>query len=503
MSEYDLKTQKYFAKVDKRRQKYLEAAKQNPASYKRHVFHMAIIAILVPTVLVVALFGFLVFDVVSIFDDARDSIFGINTQVVLLFIIISLLSALRVNMGKPEGIEISPEDAPNLFSMINDVRASADGPAVDRVFISGDINACITQPQKPFKFWKFENHLTLGLPLLNLLTPEETKAVIAHEFGHFCAGDGKLGNWLYRAGIVIERLEEKYEEEGASLPEIPLAFFVSHFGERFLDRIFPLMREQEYAADAMAAQITSPDSLASALLRLQIGANYMAKTYWPSISKQMLISQSMNVSPVKDTAKSLINLYDSQEVPRWLNAGLLEENDYEDTHPRLSNRLSALNIAPFYPQAHHHPASHLLGHSLGALSEKLDADWRENTRDKWDYLHNQGKEMQAKYQELVQTAQSRPLNLEESIELVEISDSMLNKDMVYGNINYLINQHAESAEAWLYAGNHLLRDGQPQCIDYLQYAANLNSEILKTVHFMMAQHYREMGNQDALNNLAA
>jgi len=123
MSEYDLKTQKYFAKVDKRRQKYLEAAKQNPASYKRHVFHMAIIAILVPTVLVVALFGFLVFDVVSIFDDARDSIFGINTQVVLLFIIISLLSALRVNMGKPEGIEISPEDAPNLFSMINDLHS--------------------------------------------------------------------------------------------------------------------------------------------------------------------------------------------------------------------------------------------------------------------------------------------------------------------------------------------------------------------------------------------
>ena len=203
MSEYDLKTQKYFAKVDKRRQKYLEAAKQNPASYKRHVFLMAVIAILVPTVLVVALFGFLVFDVVSIFDDARDSIFGINTQVVLLFIIISLLSALRVNMGKPEGIEISPEDAPNLFSMINDVRASADGPAVDRVFISDDINACITQPQKPFKFWKFENHLTLGLPLLNLLTPEETKAVIAHEFGHFCAGDGKLGNWLYRVSVVI------------------------------------------------------------------------------------------------------------------------------------------------------------------------------------------------------------------------------------------------------------------------------------------------------------
>ena len=34
MSEYDLKTQKYFEKVDNHRQKHLAAAKRNPTSYK-------------------------------------------------------------------------------------------------------------------------------------------------------------------------------------------------------------------------------------------------------------------------------------------------------------------------------------------------------------------------------------------------------------------------------------------------------------------------------------
>ena len=88
-------------------------------------------------------------------------------------------------MGQPEGEEVFSEQAPELFKMIENVREAVNGPQVDRVFISSDLNACITQPRQGNKFWKTENHLTLGLPLLNLLNHQETMAVIAHEFGHF------------------------------------------------------------------------------------------------------------------------------------------------------------------------------------------------------------------------------------------------------------------------------------------------------------------------------
>ena len=111
--------------------------------------------------------------------------------------------------------------------------------------------------------------------------------------------------------------------------------------------------------------------------------------------------------------------------------------------------------------------------------------------------------MQKRYQELIQKASLSPLSLEDTIELTEISNQISDRSTLYQNMNYLVTHHAQASEAWLYAGYKLLEDGQPQCVDYLKYAADLNTEALSNVHELMAQHYREMGNLEALKNLAA
>jgi len=38
----------------------------------------------------------------------------------------------------------------------------------------------------------------LGLPLLQVLSVYQLRAVLAHEFGHFHGGDTKLGPWVYK-----------------------------------------------------------------------------------------------------------------------------------------------------------------------------------------------------------------------------------------------------------------------------------------------------------------
>ena len=499
----DKATERYFKKLNRRREKYLQSAKSNPKSYRNNVRLMAVIMVLIPTLFLASVIGFLTFDVSAMFNENRDAIFGHGAKFGLAFVIFSIFNALRVSIGQPEGEEIFSDQAPELFMMIETVRQAVNGPPVDRVFISSDLNACITQPRQKTKFWKTENHLTLGLPLLNLLNHEETMAVIAHEFGHFCAGDGKLGNKLYRASITVERLQDRYETEGAMWVEMPLAFFINHFGEKFIDRIFPLIREQEYAADAMAAQVTSPQALASALIRLQIGANYLARVYWPFVKRSTFQSEGPNIRPIEDNAAALCNVVNWQEKTRWMNAGLLQETDYEDTHPVLSKRLEALNVNAFYPQHHNQPASGLLGSLYAPLAKQFDDKWQSDMNQKWAENYKEGKDMQIRYQDLLQSAQSAPLSLEDSIELAEISNRIFDAPVLYGNLNYLINQHAQVSEAWLYAGQTLLKDGQPQCISYLQHAADLNSDYLSIVHGMMAQHYREMGDTDALKAVAA
>ena len=503
VSETKSSSEKYFKRLDKRREKYLQAAKLNPKRYRSNIRMMAIIAILVPMFVLCAIVGLLTYDVALMLNENREPNLSNGAKVALGLVIFSLFNALRLSAVPTEGIEIKAEDAPNLFNLIEEVRDSVDGPIVNHVFLSSDMNACITQPNKALKFWKTENHLTLGLPLLNLLNQEETKAVIAHEFGHFCAGDGKLGNYLYRGAMTIERLQDKYETDGATLLEIPLAFFVQHFGDRFIDRIFPLMREQEYAADAMAAKVTSPHHLASALIKLELGANYLQNVYWPNVRKSMLMSERPSIHPIQDNAVALASPANWQEGRRWINAGLLEENNYEDTHPALSRRLHALGVNAFYPQNLQEPASHLLGNLYTELSQHFDKTWQEENAESFSLHYEQGQAMQKRYQELIQKASLSPLSLEDTIELTEISNQISDKSTLYQNMNYLVTHHAQASEAWLYAGYKLLEDGQPQCVDYLKYAADLNTEALSNVHELMAQHYREMGNLEALKNLAA
>ena len=45
----------------------------------------------------------------------------------------------------------------------------------------------------------------VGLPLLDLLTVPQFRAVLAHEFGHFVGGDTRLGPWIYKTRAAIGR----------------------------------------------------------------------------------------------------------------------------------------------------------------------------------------------------------------------------------------------------------------------------------------------------------
>lgn len=48
----------------------------------------------------------------------------------------------------------------------------------------------------------------LGLPLFSVLTASQFRAVLAHEFAHYCGGDTRLGPWVYKTQRAIVRIFE-------------------------------------------------------------------------------------------------------------------------------------------------------------------------------------------------------------------------------------------------------------------------------------------------------
>ena len=81
-----------------------------------------------------------------------------------------------------DGLLLTLADAPALFREIERVRAQVGAPALDAVYLNSECNASIRQHRR---LWGgTRNVLWLGLPLLELLSADACRAILAHECAH-------------------------------------------------------------------------------------------------------------------------------------------------------------------------------------------------------------------------------------------------------------------------------------------------------------------------------
>jgi heat shock protein HtpX len=202
---------------------------------------------------------------------------GIGTATIFLGIalVINFVSyffsdkiALKMSRAQP----LTQEQAPKLYSMIEDLRTRAKLP-MPRVYRIADNQA------NAFATGRSPKHSAVAVTdgLVNTLTDDELRGVIAHELAH-----------IQHRDILIQSVAASI---GAAITYIGYMIFwvtdddsvVGLIGSLLLAMLAPLAatiiqmsvsRQREYAADAQGAALTgNPESLASALMRLEASAN--------------------------------------------------------------------------------------------------------------------------------------------------------------------------------------------------------------------------------------
>ena len=106
-------------------------------------------------------------------------------------------------LPRPEGFEapgprLTPEAQPKLFALIDAVAQETGQERPAEVYTCAEIDASVGQVGGILGVGG-RRVMVLGLPLLASFTVGQLRAALAHEFGHFHAGDTKLGPWLHRA----------------------------------------------------------------------------------------------------------------------------------------------------------------------------------------------------------------------------------------------------------------------------------------------------------------
>jgi Zn-dependent protease with chaperone function len=173
-------------------------SQDNPEQYRLRVALLAILGyayIFLVLAGLMALIGALIFFMVF---SNRISAAVIKASIFLLLIIWVIVQSLWVTFPKPEGQPLSRQQVPQLFDLVDELTTSLQAPRFHKILLNEEFNAAVIQVPRLGIFGWQENYLLLGLPLMQALSLEQFKAVLAHELGHLSGNHSRFAAWIYR-----------------------------------------------------------------------------------------------------------------------------------------------------------------------------------------------------------------------------------------------------------------------------------------------------------------
>jgi Zn-dependent protease with chaperone function len=312
------------------------------------------------------------------------AIIALFVGVPLVLLIVAALRSQFFRMPWPEGLEATPRNAPALLAMVEEVRRALQAPTMHRVLIGTAFTASIVQVPRLAMLWP-RNVLTIGYPLLALLSAEELRAVVGHELAHVFHSHGRLSGWVWRTHRSWSRLLAVLQERGT----VPI--FVHWVRAGYIPRLSVqarlISREQEFVADRGAATVAGSRTAADALVANEIGICLAEREFWPAIFA-MVESQPEPPEPYGRMQREFAVLLQRADTVALLEELLQEETADDDTHPSLRDRLRAIDEAGHLVGVPLRTAGEeYLGLQQADIARQLDVAWQERQRDSWRKRH--------------------------------------------------------------------------------------------------------------------
>lgn len=403
-------------------------ARREPGKYSLRVALLAALGYAYPLFVIAVVLALLGLVVALTFSGGRFQVAGVKFIIVLGGFALFVARSMWVKASEPEGVELRREEAPRLFELADELTEKLKTPRIHHVFVNDEYNAALAQVPRLGPLGFYRNYLVVGLPLALALTPEQFRAVMAHEVGHMSGRQGHFAEkWIYRVRAGWMQLLVRFQQEeryGSFIFE----WFVKWYSPYFSAYSFVLARRHEYEADAASARLTSPQTAGEALVASKARASVLDK-FWPDVFKHADDDPKPPRGVMRRLAGALAAGADESEVGTLLRASLKEETGYDDTHPSLAARLAALGFegeareravaewarrlsAPRGESA----AEHYLAGAHERVAERFDVLWAEAVGQQWRERHRYANEARAKLAALEERAAREPLSADDECE---------------------------------------------------------------------------------------
>ncbi len=450
-------------------------AAKHPEAYRRRVIAMAWVGYWMVPVIMAFFLGIGLVVIWHVYQGDRPlsgKIFLDICWAIYMFGVVKMVRVFFIPARPSEGQEVTQAQAPKLFSMIEDVRRQLDAPEIDKVIVNDDLNAAAVFVPKRNRRQQARNELILGMPLLEALTHDELKSVIAHEFGHFSGEHGRDGFAVFRTirawDIALSTIADTAGWTGA--PPYLLAKF---YLPRFLAYSFALRRDNEYFADRAAVAATSKAAASDALKRL-----HLAHAQLDRLKADAIVNAARAAAPPDHLfgkiCKGLADANRAHDARVTHGLALIEQPDPTDTHPALHQRLAAIGADQDLPGDVAEPAAALLDTARQDLTRHFDEQFAREQSDSWSLVCREVRTQVETFADLDAQAAAGSLPFTDALERAHLSRLIHGHPKRTRFFSEAVCGHPDNPEAHFLMGWHLAETGDERALEFLETAASLD-----------------------------
>ena len=398
---------------------------------------------------------------------------GFPSAIVTLF----LVSALRIRPGPTLGLVIPPGECPRLHEAIAQIRAALQATAMHHVVLIPHFGAGAAQiPRFGFLGWR-QNHLFLGFPLMHVLSPDQLRAVIAHEFAHLSRNHAPFSGWIYRVRLTWGRLTEMLDPEDAPWWARPLTTFARWYWPRFNAHSFVLARADERVADRCGLEVTDARTTGEALIITAVVDRYLDEVLDREINRRADDLPEPPDDLLEEVARRLRTDLTPERGERWFEQALRHPTDYADTHPCLADRLAAIRYAPRpdddrwrFPPVEETAAGVFLAEHLPEWTRQLGQFWKQQLAEGWKKRHEHAQVTREKLARLEEKRRTRPLEEDEEWLLAHWTADVRSEDEAIPRLREIVQGKPDHSIARATLGMFLLQREDPEGIEHVEAA---------------------------------
>ncbi len=283
-------------------------------------------------------------------SEAIVAVVGVTALGTALMVMFSALRMFRKAETSVVGIPIQPIDAPHLTRIVGNIARKLETKAPDNIVLGLDANFFATSAnvrtplsKKPLK----GNTLYLSLPLMRMMSDEETKSIIGHEMGHFSGNDTAYSHYFAPAYTGLSEAISKMNVNWNSWRMLswPAKIMLSYILSAFARAERRISRERELRADEIGASVSSVEASTRALLKTSALAAIWDAEFGEMIERVRRGRFSRNLSK-NFVARTRYDI-DLDKLAGLAALSLDSQIAHPtDTHPLTRDRISSLGADP-------------------------------------------------------------------------------------------------------------------------------------------------------------